>query len=372
MAESDEQAFMAAMREDGSMDRIMDWAGIEQPEAPETPEAPAPAPEAATTVEQPRDPETGQFVAEEPVAPAETAPEGESGEAPAEQPEATDEDGLYLDLTPEVESYLQKHDGDLSKALQAAAWEESVRGRQGNELGQLRQQLTEMQQQLQAQASRQPYPEFPDVEMDDPDEAARRLEQIAEAAFLNGDIDTFQRAYGSWEEVDPRGANAYRLLKQTEIRAAEIQASLEPRAPETDLEKGMQSLVEKYPRINEPEFQTELEAEVQKWPSLGAILRGETPGVTPAERLQAMEEIVQRVASRTTSEQAQQAVRRVAVRRSEEARAARQAAQVAGVGGASRPVGSEDVPDPLAEAFGEKSRGIPRDKWVGLDGRPVG
>ena len=382
MADS-EQEFIDDLKESGDLDRITGWAGfadLQQPEVtPETPEAPAPAPEAATTVEQPRDPETGQFVAapETPAEPAQQAtPAAEAPETP-EQPEPTmgeDEEGLFLDLTPEMEAFLAKYDGDLGKALQAAAWEESVRGRQGNELGQLRQELEQMRQQMAQGFQAAPpvaYPSFPD-EDDDPDDAADRLEQIAELAFQSQDLSTFGRAFEAWREVDPRGANAYRLLKQTELQAQEIQARLEtPGAPaEQDLNEGMQRLVEKYPNLQTPEFQQALQAEVEKYPTLGALLRGETPGVTPTERIQAMEELVERVASRSTTEQAQAALRRVRIRQSEEAQQARREAQVGAAGAAARTAETPEkspAEQALDTAFADPTlggRAIPPEKWT--------
>ena len=66
-----------------------------------------------------------------------------------------------------------------------------------------------------------------------------------------------------------------------------------------------------------------------EWPTLGRVLHEDG---NPAERVQALEELYLRVANRQTSETSQQALRRVAVKNSEEARRARQQAQVASSG----------------------------------------
>ena len=60
---------------------------------------------------------------------------------------------MYLDLTPETEEYLAKYDGDLTKALNAAANAQSLIGRQGNELGDVRRELQELRERLDTRAA---------------------------------------------------------------------------------------------------------------------------------------------------------------------------------------------------------------------------
>jgi Fe-S cluster assembly scaffold protein SufB len=181
----------------------------------------------------------------------------------------------------------------------------------------------DMQQGL---ANAQPYPEWPD-EYAEPAEAAAQLRLVAETAFTRGDVDTFQRAIGAWEEADPLSAGMYRDLKEMQIAQAMAAQQAPVGNDEATLQAGVQEIRTKYPQFQDESFQAAVAAELDKTPSLKAVLWEGVPGVTVEERLRILDEAAERVVARTTSETAQQARRRIAIRTSEEARAARVAAQ---------------------------------------------
>lgn len=303
-------AMLENMQNSGTMDSALKGLGIEPP-APEETETVEEAPVTEDTVEQEEEPQ------------AEQPEEEEVEEVPEEEEE---EEGLFLDLTPETELLLDKYGGDLNKALQALNESQSLIGRQGNELGDIRRELEAMRSDMQTRAS-QPALQWPD-EDDLPEEAVPKLRRIAEAAFTNADAATFDNALSQWGEFDELGVETYKMLKATQVLALQQQDQTQTR-DEPTLEAGVDSLVAKYPQLQTTEFQSELNVEIEKLPSLGRILRGEIPGVTPAERVVAFNELVERVAERRNSETRQLAARRVAVKTSQEARQARLDAQVA-------------------------------------------
>lgn len=315
-------AHQQAMEESGELDFIRqvvaENAGHEPPAAQEDAE-----PAESDTVEE------------------EVVEEVQEEEPAAEAEEAAEEldDVLYLDLDEETQSLIdQKYGGDLNEFIRAAREAQSIIGRQGNEMGAQRTELEaykEELRQLRAQliedfAALQPYPEFPD-EYAEPSEVAATLRQIAEQAFDRRDPQMFQRALTQWEEADPVSAGLYRDLKEMQVQQLQSQApaAAHEAAPEDTFDSMVQNVRSEFPQFQEESFQKEVAAELEKTPSLKAVLWGQVPGVSVEERGTILREAAQRVLARTTSETAQQARRRIAVRTSEEARQARVEAQVA-------------------------------------------
>jgi hypothetical protein len=298
------------MEENGELDFIRAHVAAAAGETP----APAPADTAEAQIEEVED------SAEEEV-PADVGIEAEAEEV--EEPE----DGvIYLDLDPETQALLdEKYKGDLSAMLKAAREGQSLIGRQGSELGDLRKELADFRKQVElGLAAAQPYPEWPD-EFDEGPEATSQLRNIAETAFDRGDMATFQRAVQAWFDNDDVSASLYVDLKQMQM------AQAAPPVQQDDtvaLKAGVESIRSKYPQFQNAEFQAQVAAELDKTPSLKAVLWEGVPGVSVQERLNILDEAAQRVVSRQTAETTQAARKRVAIRTSEEAREARVAAQV--------------------------------------------
>lgn len=306
-------------------------------------------------------------VDDEPVEDLQDAPEsGDSAEDDDSADGGTDEDAepdedegvVYLDLDEETERLLnEKYKGDLGAMLRAAREGQSVIGRQGSELGAVRAELAAIRAEMQdGLRAAQPYAEWPD-EFAEPNEAAAQLQVIAEQAFERRDPETFNAALAAWNEQEPLSARLYAQMKAQEVRAMEAQ----PQAVDSDatLEAGIAALGSQYPQLRSESFQAEVAAELDKTPSLKAVLWGEVPGVSQEERLTIFQEAVQRVASRQTDDTAQQARRRIAIRTSEEARAARVAAQTVR-GGTAR--GAEPEVEARTVPMGETGRSLNIDR----------
>jgi len=317
-----EDAFMQQFEEDGTADWIRQMSGQEVAQDADT-EAPD---EDTAEVEEEVAPEDS---AEEEI-PADVGiePEEESQE-PA--PDAEAEEEIFLDLTPETEAYLAKYGGDLNKALKAAHDAQSLIGRQGNELGDVRSELQALRAEIQAGINR-PSLVWPD-EFAEPEEAVPMLRQIADSAFEMQDARSFEQAMNQWKAIDPLGNEAWATMKATQVMLSQAPERATPETP--TLEAGVAALQEKYPQISEPEFQKEVGAELDKFPTLQRTFHDTT--AAPSERLGALEEAARLVASRHSDGDVRQAVRRVAVKQSEEARKSRAEARVATGGGQGKP-----------------------------------
>lgn len=343
------------MEESGEMDFIRQHVAAANAAA--AGEAPAPAPE-ADTVE-----ETVQEEVEE--APEETPEETAEEAAPEEEtPELTqeEEDILYLELDDDTQNLIDtKYGGDINKALGALRESQSLIGRQGSELGDLRKQLEDLTALVQkGQVAAQPYTEWPD-EFAEPHEAAAAFRQIAEEAFSREDIDTFSTAVDAWMAQDVAGASTYRDLKILQLQTAMAQQAPAAASDEATLKAGADEVKAKYPRFNpdDKEFMSAFDAELEKFPTLRALLWGEIPGTTPAQRIAALDETVGRVASQFTAETERAARRRVAIRTNEEARQARREAKVTS-GESARVVVEE--PAPRTVPMGQTGRVLDLDR----------
>ncbi len=306
------------MEENGEMDFIRAHVAAAMEADGNTP----PAVEPDTVESEPEVEEVVEDSAEEEV-PADV------GIEPEEELSDEEQDTLYLELDERTQALIDsKYGGDINKALAALPEAQSKIGQQGNEMGALRAELEAMEARITASLqSSQPYADWPD-EFDDASTQAAALQVIAEQAFDRRDPETFDRAIKAWHDADPVSAGLYRNLK--EMQVAQIQQTGQPLDDEdTLLEAEMQTVISEFPQFQTEDFQAQVASELDKTPSLKAVLWGEVPGVSPRERATILQEAAQRVVARTTSETAQQARRRIAVRTSEEARAARVAGQVA-------------------------------------------
>jgi hypothetical protein len=309
-------------------------------------EAPTPAPE-ADTVE-----ETTQ-VEEQVDEPVEEDADSADEEVPAdggteEDAELTpeEEDVLYLELDDDTQNLIDsKYGGDVGKALAALRESQSLIGRQGSELGDLRKQLEDLTALVQrGQVMQQPYPEWPD-EFSEPHEAAAAFRAIADEAFNREDLDTFSSAVDAWIAQDPAGAGTYRDLKILQLQTAVAQQAPVVPDAEVTLKEGAESVKQEFPQFGkqDPAFMAAFDAELEKFPTLRALLWGEIPGTTPDQRIAALRETVGRVASQFTAETERAARRRVAIRTNEEARQARREARVTS-GATARVVEPEQAP----------------------------
>lgn len=141
--------------------------------------------------------------------------EPESEDEPEEtEPEAPAEEGLPAELA----AYVERH-GGVEQALRVALEAQSLIGRQGSELGELRQAV----QALQAQVARPQY-EVGDIEeriVDNP-------QAMAAWALQNEQEQIFEAAMAEWYEQDPRGAARFERTIEQEIFKSELAQTLQP------------------------------------------------------------------------------------------------------------------------------------------------
>lgn len=187
---------------------------------------------------QPRD-DSGRFAAAEP----KTEPEAEV-EA-ADEPEAEQE--------PEAEPELILGKFKSQEELAAAYRElESFKGRQSNEINDLRRTLEERFSDLQQQAGRPAAPDsWDDLILDNPARAAK-------LAYEHGDTLQLQRAAAAWEEVSPGApelwADTVRMRAEMNQRLAAYDQALAPvqaQAASGALADGVARLRTEYPDIAE-------------------------------------------------------------------------------------------------------------------------
>ena len=325
-------------------------------------ETPTPAVEADTVGE------TDEVVelVEEAVAAEEELPE--SGNDPAEATALTpeEEEVLYLELDDETQTLIDtKYGGDVNKALVALREGQSLIGRQGTELGELRKQMEDLAALVErGQVMAQPYTEWPD-EFAEPAESAAAFRAIAEEAFAREDVETFGTAIDAWQAQDPAGAATYRDLKLLQLQMSQTPEAQVVTDDAATLQAGTEAVKAEFPRFNpeDTEFMVAFDAELTKFPTLKSLLWGEIPGTTPDQRIAALRETVGRVASQFTAETEQAARRRVAIRTSEEARQARREARVTS-GESARVV----EPEPVARTvpLGETGRSLDIDRLNAL------
>lgn len=158
--------------------------------------------------------EHGRFTARE-TDETETEEDGEeTEEAP---PEATRD--------PEIDAFLSRYGNDPNAALRAAVELDKLRGRQGDELGQLRQELAELR-------GRVDRPSAPITEstVEDLDSLAVQNPQaaIVRAQELDPSGQLFNRVMDVWFSVNPREASAFQSLVMASQIEAKVRSEYEP------------------------------------------------------------------------------------------------------------------------------------------------
>lgn len=151
-----------------------------------------------STGEKPRD-ERGRF------APAAPKPEGDDqGAAPA----AEEREGEEQQLDPELSKLLERHGGDSVAALRALQEEarnaQSVLGRQGNELGELRQQIARLEGRMEEQSRQPRQPTAPIQSEQLANLVVERGGRQAVVDLIQAGYDdaTVERAFATWAEYD--------------------------------------------------------------------------------------------------------------------------------------------------------------------------
>lgn len=185
----------------------------------------------------------------------ETAPEGRprdeqgrfvSQEQPVEQVEPA---AQPFTSDPDLQQYLAKYGGDVEKALRGALEQQSLFGRQANELGELRQQLSQFQEQFQETQQRQ---------QTDWDSLLENPAQAVQVAFQQGNAPMLQQAFAQWADEDPAAAWSWRSDRMIEVQRQQILQEVEQRigpvvqqTSEQQFAQAMAGLARQYPDLEQ-------------------------------------------------------------------------------------------------------------------------
>lgn len=281
----------------------------------------------------------------------EETPEGEQSE------DTVDEWELDVD-DPDIAALLSKYDNDLGKALKGAAEAQKMVGRQGSELGELRQlqgKVETLEQMLAAQAARPATPavDYTSLIEDDPKRAAH-------VAMQNGDVDAMVAAVSEWADSgEPRDAfeaatflnGVLRGYEMDQLRAEMKENQTPAPAVATSDAQEAAKVLQKHPDLEK--FLPEIGQVAQERPLLKQALESGSP----QEKAIALEDAYLIARSRSDADTSADAVKRVRVRAAEEGQKAR--ADAAVVSASRGSAASADQPtkaDQFLDAFDQHLR----------------
>jgi hypothetical protein len=176
----------------------------------------------------------------EPEAPLEGTPPVEEPVPPVleeEQPRDPDT-GRFVPTDPRAAQVLDKYGGDVDKALAAAAEAQELIGRQGSELGELREWRTQVEQQ---QALTPPDQILAYAEHDPQQAALMAYQQYGRQSM------PYQQAMRSWMDMDPYAAGEF----NTQAAMADYDRQIRPQLAEQQLSAGLNQIIAKYPDFQE-------------------------------------------------------------------------------------------------------------------------
>ncbi len=169
-----------------------------------------------------------------------SADEVEEEETPAEdEEEVEEEEGAEEGLSPEVQSLLEKHGGDaeaaLAEALERHKNAESLIGRQGNDLGKLREELAELRGEVRARSEQPATPAANQaLSTEDLEEMVSEHGGLQAALWaVNNRPDLYEKIHRIWRVDEPDEAADFRLDYKLHQQRQELTAQ-QPAAPQTD------------------------------------------------------------------------------------------------------------------------------------------
>jgi hypothetical protein len=338
--------FEQAVLDSGVMDWLMD-------SAPDT--APEVAVDTGGADARPRD-EQGRFVAAQ-AEEEEAQPEDSTEEViPADvgtEPEAEeDDDEIVLEIDDDLASVLERYDGDVGKALRALSEKESFTGRQANEIGQLRQELAALRQDLQQAPQQQQFYGPYQNDLDSPKEL------VAEA-LERGDTQTMELAIRAWGEEEPFEAAAF--LFSLSAQYQQEQSQPEPVAPQgvgRSIETAMADVVERHPDVEK--YLPALNAVAQEFPTLRNFMQQGTP----TQQAQAFEELLVITKTRSQGTDTSAAMKRVILKTQEEVRKDKADAQVVSAQNQTAATSQPSKLEQFYEMFEEASGQLDDGHWI--------
>jgi len=194
-----------------------------------------PAPEPVVDEQPAEEPEDLEDPEETPEA-DETPEAEEPEETPAEEPQGFSD--------PRITEFLARHNGDLEAALRQAIEAQSLIGRQGSELGELRKLVEQLQARMDTPS---PVGNLDDLLEESPWE-------VIQHAIQTNDTRLHDRALEAWYELDPRQASRYereielaQLRMEMEQKIAPIQQPVQAQTRERLIAQATEELSGKYP-----------------------------------------------------------------------------------------------------------------------------
>lgn len=344
---------------------LAEAAGVESP-AESTPDVSTEVSAGLTGLEeQPRD-ERGRFAGSpEPTeeTPAEEAPE--EGQAETEEPAEN----------PALAAYLEKHGGDSNAALEALLAEQEAAqsqiGRQSSEVGELRNQLNELQGYVQGLGQQQPeaLPNLPTLN----DEIVEGLESLQEQRGTRGMMewvvdnrpDLIDAAEQVWAAEDPVGAAGYRARREFYTLQGE-QEQAQPQEPQ--IHPALEPLVAERALISTiDQAQADLGIAEADWPaiqdhlvpamedeSVPDLIKRAVASSDPAQQLEGMKSLIQVARSRAVAQATADATQQASQAAAEQAAGRKKAAQV--VTGSLRPTGASTEGQPTEMTSAERKQ----------------
>lgn len=190
-------------------------------------------------------------------APAEEAQPTE-GEAQPQDDRPRDEQGRFAPAAaqdePDVRAYLERHGGDVDKALRSAVEAQQELGRKNLEVGELRQMRADLEAIKQGMEPEFDPEEYQAYAMENPREAAVTAYQHAKKT---GDWGLYQQTIQDWSREDGFAASDF----HSDVKLAEVQeqwrqqqAPVQQELQNRDLALAMEAAVAQYPELARDDF----------------------------------------------------------------------------------------------------------------------
>lgn len=245
---------------------------------------------------------------ETPEVPDEPEAEAQAAEEVVEEPSPYPED---------VQRFLQKYDGDISKALEAAVHSQRLIGEQGNELGELRRMVQDLHERQPEKPAPSPFvPEgVGDAIMDNP-------EQVAYWAIQNENPHVYEAAMAEWYDQDARAASRFERQLEREMLKQELRAEVQPEIENVRTQTAQRAVVDAHRSLSQkyPDFQQVLETATEQ--ELAGIDRDLLSSLQETNPQAALEIAYRWVSSGRAGQQAQAAAERTEQGREEKRQAA--------------------------------------------------
>lgn len=245
-----------------------------------------------TTADAP-DPIEAEEPEMETVADADVQEEDDGADDTEEQPR--DDQGRFLPKfnDPDVQEYLDRFDGDLGKALRSAVEAQSLIGRQGSELGDLRKAVEELSSRF--DESREAEQDMPTQYYGDlTEDIEENPAQVAAHALQIGDGRLYEQAMRNWFDLDPFSAQRFERAIEMERIRTEFQQMLEPAVAPVkeqqsarDFRLAQQAVVERHPDFPSV-METATESDLEGFPDSLALQLQDGTAAEKAAALEAM------------------------------------------------------------------------------------